>query len=87
MLSVLLRITSSDNYFGIFQTLLLMIDEQKKKFEDTTIICFIKTQNCFRDEIDIHVCLKFSMSNRTDTFDSQQRQSLSLMSWWLGPIL
>ena len=104
MLSVLLRITTSDNYFGIFQTLLLMIDEQKKKFEDTTIICFIKTQNYFGDEIDIHVCLKIfnvrirfgadnyfvlpqRVSNRTDTFDSQQRQSLSLMSWWLGPII
>ena len=68
-----------------------MIDEHKKKFEDTTIICFIKTQNYIGDEIDIHVCLKifnvrirfgadiyFSLpqrgSNRTDTFDSQQRQ-------------
>jgi hypothetical protein len=53
--SVLLRITTSDNHFGIFQ---ILLDEHKKKFEDTTIICFIKTQNYFGDEIDIHVCLK-----------------------------
>jgi hypothetical protein len=35
-----------------------MIDEHKKKFEDTTIICFIKTQNYFGDEIDIQVLRK-----------------------------